>query len=74
MNKFTKMKLTAEMLEAAVEAVRSTALNKVRWTDEYHLECEDRWDDAELIAKLTPAGGEVLELGELLAAKLEELI
>ena len=74
MNKFTKMKLTAEMLEAAVEAVRSTALDKVRWNDEYHLECTDRWDDAELIAKLTPAGSEVLNVAEQLVARIEGIV
>ena len=74
MNKFTKMKLTAEMLEAAVDALRSTALDKIRWNDEYHLECEDRWDEAELIAKLTPAGSEVLDVAEQLVARIEGIV
>lgn len=74
MNKFTKMKLTAEMLEAAVEAVRSTALDKVRWNDDYHLECEDRWDEEELLSKLTPAGGEVLDVAEQLVARIEGIV
>ena len=74
MNKLAKIKLTAELLEAAVEEVRTSALNKIRWSNEYHLECEDVWNNDELLTKLTPAGGEVLELGEQLAAKLEELI
>ena len=74
MNKFTKMKLTAEMLEAAVEAVRSTALDKIRFNDDYHLECEDRWDEAELIAKLTPAGNEVLDVAEQLVVRIEGII
>ena len=74
MNKFTKMKLTAEMLEAAAEAVRSAALDKIRFNDDYHLECEDRWDNAELIAKLTPAGNEVLDVAEQLVARIEGII
>ena len=74
MNKFTKMKLTAEMLEAAVEAVRSTALDKIRFDDDYRLECEDRWNDTELLSKLTPAGQEVLDVAEQLVARIEGLI
>lgn len=74
MNKLAKIKLTAELLEAAVEEVRNSALNKIRWSSEYHLEGVDPWNDDELLTKLTPEGDEVLELGELLAAKLEELI
>ena len=74
MNKFTKMKLTAEMLEAAVDALRSAALDKIRWNDAYHLECEDRWDDAELLSKLTPAGNEVLDVAEQLVARIEGII
>ena len=74
MNKFTKMKLTAEMLEAAAGAVRSTALEKIRWNDDYHLECEDRWDDAELISKLTPAGQEVLDVAEQLVVRIEGIV
>ena len=74
MKKLSKIKLTAELLEAAVEEVRTSALNKIRWNDEYHLECEDVWNNDELLTKLTPAGGEVLTIAEQLAAKLEELI
>lgn len=74
MNKFTKMKLTAEMLEAAAGAVRSTALEKIRWSGDYHLECEDRWDDAELISKLTPAGQEVLDVAEQLVVRIEGIV
>ena len=74
MNKLAKIKLTAELLEAAVEEVRTSALNKIRWNDEYHLECEDVWNSDELLTKLTPAGDEVLTIAEQLAAKLEELI
>ena len=74
MNKFAKMKLTAELLEAAADSVRTAALDKIRWNDEYHLECDDRWSDAELLSKLTPAGDEVLEVAEKLAARIEELI
>ena len=75
MNKLAKIKLTAELLEAAVEEVRSAALNKIRWNDSCHLECENLWgDDDELLSKLTPEGDEVLTIAEELAAKLEELI
>lgn len=74
MKKLAKMKLSAELLEAAADSVRSAALDKIRWSDEYHLELEDRWSDAELLSKLTPAGDEVLEVAEELAFKVEELI
>ena len=74
MNKLAKVKLTAELLEAAVGAVRSAALDKVRWNDDYHLECDDLWDEAELLAKLTPAGSEILDVAELLVTRLEALI
>lgn len=74
MNKLTKIKLTAELLEAAANQIRASALDKIRWNDDYHLECEDRWCDAELLNKLTPAGDEVLEVAEKLALRLEELI
>lgn len=74
MNKFTKMKLSAELLEAAADSVRTAALEKIRWSDEYHLECEDLWCDAELLSKLTPAGDEVLQVAEELAFRLEGLI
>ena len=74
MNKFTKMKLTAEMLEAATEAVRNTALDKIRFNDDYHLELDDRWDEAELLTKLTPAGGEVLDVAEQLVARIEGIV
>lgn len=74
MNKLAKTKLTAELLEAAVEEVRASALNKIRWSNEYHLECEDVWNNDELLTKLTPEGDEVLTIAEQLAAKLEELI
>ena len=74
MKKLTKIKLSAELLEAAADAVRSAALDKIRWSDEYHLECEDRWSGAELLSKLTPAGDEILEVAEELAFKIEELI
>ena len=74
MNKFAKIKLSAELLEAAADSVRATALDKIRWNDAYHLECEDRWSDAELLSKLTPAGDEILEVAEELAFRLEGLI
>ena len=74
MNKLAKVKLTAELLEVATDAVRSAALDKIRWNDEYHLECEDLWDEAELLSKLTPAGSEILDVAELLVARLEALI
>lgn len=74
MNKFAKMKLTAELLEAAANAVRSTALDKIRWNDEYHLECADHWNDDELLRKLTPAGDEVLDVAEQLVARIEGII
>ena len=74
MNKLAKIKLTAELLEAAVEEVRNSALNKIRWNDEYHLEGIDPWNDDDLLGKLTPAGDEVLNIAEQLAAKLEELV
>ena len=74
MKKLAKIKLSAELLEAAADAVRSAALDKIRWSDDYHLKCEDRWNNDELLTKLTPAGGEVLTIAEQLAAKLEELI
>lgn len=74
MKKLAKMKLSAELLEAAADSVRTAALDKIRWSDEYHLELEDRWSDAELLSKLTPAGDEVLEVAEELAFKIEELI
>ena len=74
MNKLAKIKLTAELLEAAGGTLRSTALDKIRWNDDYHLECNDRWDDEELISKLTPAGQEILDVVELLITMLEGLV
>ena len=74
MNKLAKIKLSAELLEAAAGSVRTAALDKIRWNDDCHLECEDRWSDAELLSKLTPAGDEVLTIAEELAARVEELI
>lgn len=74
MNKLAKIKLSAELLEAAADSVRTAALDKIRWNDDCHLECEDRWSDAELLSKLTPAGDEILEVAEELAARVEELI
>ena len=74
MKKLAKIKLSAELLEAAADAVRSAALDKIRWSADYHLECDDRWCDAELLSKLTPAGDEILEVAEELAARIEELI
>ena len=74
MNKFAKIKLSAELLEAAADSIRIAALDKIRWNDKYHLECEDHWSDAELLSKLTPAGDEVLEVAEELAFRLEGLI
>ena len=74
MNKLAKVKFTAELLEAAVETIRSTAFNKIRWNDDYRLECADRWDEEELLSKLTPAGDEVLDIAEQLVARIEELI
>ena len=74
MKKLAKIKLSAELLEAAADSVRTAALDKIRWSDDYHLECEDRWCDAELLSKLTPAGDEILEVAEELAFKIEELI
>ena len=74
MKKLAKIKLSAELLEAAADSVRTAALDKIRWSDEYHLELEDRWSDAELLSKLTPAGDEVLEVAEELASRIEEMI
>ena len=74
MKKLTKIKLSAELLEAAADAVRSAALDKIRWNDDYHLELEDRWSEAELLSKLTPAGDEILEVAEELAFRMEGLI
>ena len=74
MKKLAKMKLSAELLEAAADAVRSAALDKIRWNDDCHLELGDRWSDAELLSKLTPAGDEILEVAEELAFRLESLI
>lgn len=74
MNKLAKIKLTAELLEAATEAVRSAAFDKIRWSDDYHLECADHWDEEELLNKLTPAGDEVLDIAEQLVARIEEII
>ena len=74
MNKFAKIKFAAELLEAAAIAIRSTALDKIRWNDEYHLECEDLWNNDALLTKLTPAGQEVLDVAEALIARLEALI
>ncbi len=74
MNKLAKVKLTAELLEAAVETIRTAAFDKIRWNDDYHLKCEDCWDEAELLSKLTPAGDAVLDIAEQLVARIEELI
>ena len=74
MKKLAKIKLSAELLEAAADSVRTAALDKIRWNEDCHLECEDRWSDAELLSKLTPAGDEILEVAEELAFKIEELI
>ena len=74
MKKLAKIKLSAELLEAAADSVRTAALDKIRWNDDCHLELEDRWSEAELLSKLTPAGDEILEVAEELAFKIEELI
>ena len=74
MNKFAKTILSAELLEAAADAIRSEALNKIRSNKDYHLACEDLQCDAELLSKLTPAGDEILEVAEELAFRLESLI
>lgn len=74
MNKLAKIKIAAELLEAAIVEVRNSALNKIRWNDDYHLEGVDPWNDDELLSKLTPAGSEVLEVAEKLAFRLEGLI
>lgn len=74
MKKLAKIKLSAELLEAAADSVRTAALDKIRWNDECHLELEDRWSEAELLSKLTPAGDEILEVAEELAFKIEEMI
>ena len=74
MNKLAKVKLTVELLEVAADALRSAALDKIRWNDDYHLECDDLWDEAKLLSKLTPAGSEVLDVAELLVTRLEGLI
>ena len=74
MKKLTKIKRSAELLESAADAVRSAALDKIRWNDDCHLELEDRWSEAELLSKLTPAGDEILEVAEELAARIEEMI
>ena len=74
MKKLAKIKLSAELLEAAADSVRTAALDKIRWNDDCHLECEDRWSDAELLSKLTPAGDEILEVAEELAARIEEMM
>ena len=74
MKKLAKIKLSAELLEAAADSVRTAALDKIRWSDDYHLELEDRWSDAELLSKLTPAGDEILEVAEELAARIEVMI
>ena len=54
--------------------LRTAAIDKVRWNDDYHLECNDVWDEAELLSKLTPAGSEVLDVAELLVTRLEGLV
>lgn len=74
MNKFAKTVLSAELLEAAADTVRSEALNKIRANEDYHLACEDLRCDAELLSKLTPAGDKILEVAEELAFRLESLI
>ena len=74
MNKFAKIKFTAELLETAAGAVHSAAIDKIRWNDEYHLECEDLWNNDALLTKLTPAGQEVLDVAEALVTRLEALI
>ena len=74
MNKLAKVKLTAELLEAAAEAVRGAALDKIRYNDDYRLALDDRWNDTELLSKLTPAGSEILDIAELLVTRLEALI
>ena len=74
MKKLAKIKLSAELLEAAADSVRTAALDKIRWNDDCHLELEDRWSEAELLSKLTPAGDEILEVAEELAFKIEEMI
>lgn len=74
MKKLAKIKLSAELLESAADSVRTAALDKIRWNDECHLELDDRWSEAELLSKLTPAGDEILEVAEELAARIEEMI
>ena len=74
MNKFAKTILSAELLEAAADAVRAEALNKIRSNENYHLTYKDLWCDAELLSKLTTAGDEILEVAEELAFRLESLI
>ena len=74
MNKFAKIKLSAELLEAAAASVRVAALNHIRWDDKCHLKGGDLWCDAEVLRELAPAGDEVLEVAEELAFRLEGLI
>ena len=74
MNKLAKVKLSAELLEAAARAVRDAALDKIRYNDDYRLELDDRWNDTELLSKLTPAGQEILDVAEQLVARIEGLI
>ena len=74
MKKLVKIKLSAELPDAAADAARSAALDKIRWNEDCHLECDDRWSDAELLSKLTPVGDEVLEVAEELATRIEEMI
>lgn len=73
MNKLARIKLSAELLEAAAASIRSAALDKIRWDDDAHGEC-DRWDDDEIIKSLTGYGREILDVAEEFASRIEELL
>lgn len=73
MNTLAKIKLSAELLEAAANSVRSAALDKIRWDGNAHGEC-DRWDDDEIIKSLTDYGCEILDVAEELVARIERVL
>lgn len=73
MNKLAKIKLSAELLEAAANSVRSTAFDKIRWDDNAHGEC-DYWNDEEIINSLTDHGRETLDVAEELIALIERIL
>ena len=75
MTTLQKKKMSATLLEDAVEAIQSSALNTIRWDGRYYdAQAEfDRYDDEQLLDHLNPDGHELMDLARQLIAIIEEL-